>query len=158
MNYIDKNGRPFEVRGYQTEDHSRLVEMYEHFSPKAKFQGMPPLDKENCRKWILKLLESGENFLAWREDEVIGHVVVIPDHSVEDGEYLIFVNQSNRNVGVGTELTWQVIEKAKNLGLHTIWLTVGTYNFRATKLYTKFGFGFSEEKGDESERKMILRL
>ena len=158
MNCIDKKGRPFEVRGYQTEDRSRLVEMYEHFSPKAKFQGMPPLDKETCRKWVLKLIESGENFLACREDEVIGHVVVIPDLAVEDGEYLIFVNQSNRNVGVGTELTWQVIEKAKNLGLHTIWLTVGTYNFIAKKLYTKFGFEFSEQEWHGSERKMILRL
>lgn len=158
MTHIDKKGQPFEVRSYRNEENSRLEEMYEHFTPKAKFQGLPPSEKEACRKWILKLIGSGENFLAWREGEVIGHGVLIPDLGARNGEYTIFVNQFNRSLGVGAVLTNRAIEMAKNLSLQAVWLTVDAYNFRAIKLYKRFGFGFLEKEGGTSGRKMILRL
>jgi ribosomal protein S18 acetylase RimI-like enzyme len=157
MTYIDKKGSLFEVRAYGAADYSFLVEMYDAFSPKAKFQGMPPLKDETRRKWIEKLLDSGENLLAWREDRVIGHVVVIPDTRTEDGEFLIFVHQDDRNVGVGTQLAQTVLEKAKDLGLRKIWLMVGTYNYTAIRLYKKCGFEFYENPGGP-ERPMVIQL
>lgn len=158
MIHLDKRGSPFEVRGYRTEDHSRLAEMYDSFYPKAKFQGMPPLEERVRQKWLEKLLDSGENFLAWQEDKVVGHVVVLPDFNRGDAEYLIFVSQSNRGYGVGTELTRKAIERARTLGLKRIWLTVDAYNFRATRLYKKFGFQFCERSESASERMMLLQL
>ena len=148
----------FEVRGYQSEDYAHLTEMYDRFTPKAMFQGMPPLERGACHKWINKLIESGENFLAWREGKVVGHVVVIPDLSLGDGEILIFVSQTDRGRGVGSKLAQMAIERAKGLDLKTIWLTVDAYNFRATRLYKKCGFEFGESDSGESERMMILRL
>jgi len=157
MAFIDKKGFPFEVTAYGAGDYSVLVEMYDSFSPKAKYQGMPPLKKETRRKWIEKLLDTGENLLAWREHKVIGHVVVIPDTSAEDGEFLIFVHQADRNLGVGTQLARSVLEKSKDLGLKKIWLMVGAYNFTAIRLYKKCGFEFYENPGGP-ERPMVIRL
>jgi RimJ/RimL family protein N-acetyltransferase len=157
MLQIDKGGHPFEVRPFETGGYPYLEEMYDGFSPKGAFQGMPPFDKEACVNWIAQLIKNAENFLAWREGRVIGHVALIPDFKKGDAEYLIFVNQSNRGRGVGTELTRTAIEKAKALGLTVIWLSVNRYNFRAVRLYRKFGFQF---RGclDLSERMMILEL
>ena len=157
MTFVDKKGSPFEVKAYGAGDYSHLEAMYDSFSPKAKYQGMPPLKGETRRKWIEKLLDSGENLLAWREERVIGHVVVIPDTRVEDGEFLIFVHQADRNLGVGTQLARSVLERGKDLGLKKIWLMVGAYNFTAIRLYKKCGFDFYENPGGP-ERPMVIRL
>jgi len=150
----DKRGSPFEVRAYTPGDFPHLAEMYDLFKPKVKFQGVPPLEKKACRKWIKGLIEAGENFLAWRGDRVVGHVVVLPDLDKGDAEYLIFVDQYNRGLGVGSELTRAAIKKAEGLGLKTVWLTVDAYNFRATKLYKKCGFSFCKAYESPSERMM----
>lgn len=102
MTFADKKGRPFDVKGYEPEDHSHLSEMYDRFSPKAKFQGLPPAQREACEKWVSKLITRGENFIAIREGEVIGHSVLFPDLSKKDGEYMIFVNQGNRGIRPAT--------------------------------------------------------
>ena len=153
----DKKGSPFELRAYGADDYSFLEGMYDSFSPKAKYQGMPPLKNETRRKWMGKLLDSGENLLAWRGDRVIGHVVVISDIRVKDGEFLIFVHQDDRNLGVGTRLARSILDRAKTLGLKKIWLMVGTYNFTAIRLYNKCGFEFFENPGGP-ERPMVLQL
>ena len=105
MIYNDKKGRPFEVRSFKNEDFSLLVDMYSAFSPKGKFQGLPPAEKAECEKWIKRLVRDGENLLALREGRVVGHVAFLPDFSKLDAEYLIFVDQYNRGLGVGTALT-----------------------------------------------------
>jgi ribosomal protein S18 acetylase RimI-like enzyme len=69
---------------------------------------------------------------------------------------VIFVHQDFRNLGVGTEMTRLTMEKAKEMGLKSTWLTVAMNNFIAIKLYRKLGFEYSDM--DECERTMILRL
>jgi ribosomal protein S18 acetylase RimI-like enzyme len=155
--YLDKNGDPFEVRECGNEDYDSLIAMYEAFTPKAGFQGMPPTERERRREWIDKLLRNGRNFLALRKGRTIGHVVFIPESGLSDGEYLIFVGQGDRNRGVGSRLTFRAVETASSLGLRKIWLTVGTYNFIAIRLYRKFGFDFVGE-ATPSERQMVLWL
>ena len=93
-------------------------------------------------KWIGRLLRGGENFLALRKGGAIGHVAFMPESTLSDGEYLIFVAREDRNRGVGSQLTHMAVEHAASLGLNKIWLTVGTYNFIAIRLYKKFGFEF----------------
>jgi GNAT superfamily N-acetyltransferase len=158
MRCIDKHGKCFEVKNYGCEDYAALETMYVTFYPKGKFQGMPPLQDEASRKWINGLLEKGENFSAWQDGIIVGHVVVLPDFVKGDAEYLIFVRHPNRGRGIGTQLTRAVLQHAKNLGLDTIWLVVGSTNFPAIGLYRKFGFRFCVPDLAESERKMTLKL
>lgn len=158
MIHADKTGVTFEVRKYQEKDFAFLAEMYDFFSPKAKFQGMPPLDGKARQKWITNLLKDGENYMALRDIQVIGHAVFLPDLKTQDGEYLIFLRQPFRGRGIGTELTRTALQEAKVMGLKLIWLSVGAYNFIAIRLYKKFGFNFCEEYATESEKKMILTL
>lgn len=158
LSCIDKKGAPFEIREYRGGDYDRLVEMYDCFSPKGRFQGMPPVDRDACLEWTSGLVATGENLLALRGNRVMGHVVMIPDPEARDAEYLIFVIQAERNCGVGTKLSKVAVEKARLLGLKRLWLTVGTYNYPAIGLYTKLGFLFCQDDRLETERMMALEL
>jgi RimJ/RimL family protein N-acetyltransferase len=152
----DKTGKPFEMGISCVEDFPYLLEMYRNFSPKPSSQGLPPEDPETCYHWLRKLFEIGENFIAWRGDTVIGHAAVIPDVKCKSGEFVIFVDQNHRNVGIGTELTRLAMEKSRELGLDSVWLTVNITNFIALKLYKKLGFEYCDT--DKYERVMTIRL
>ncbi len=154
--FIDKNGNSFKVRQYNPADYVHLSMMYDTFSPKARFQGMPPYEKNPRETWLKKLILDGENILAWQDKKVIGHVVVLPGFEKYDAEYLIFIIQSNRGTGIGGALTQAAIKRAESLGLKSIWLLVDAYNFRATKLYKKYGFSFSKVYRSASERMMVF--
>ncbi|MGD9364352.1 MAG: GNAT family N-acetyltransferase [Desulfobacteraceae bacterium] len=156
MTRIDKNGCAFEVKAYAREDYACLERMYDRFTPKAKFQGMPPFSKEVRQPWLRQLIENGHNFLAWSGEEVIGHVVILPDFNKRDAEYLIFVSQGHRGLGVGKALTIAAIEKARALDLKNVWLTVDAYNFRAIRLYRKAGFRSCKGYDAATERMMVL--
>jgi GNAT superfamily N-acetyltransferase len=153
----DKKGRQFHIRDLKKSQLPDLLEMYRSFRPKGRFQGMPPAEIKRCEAWISELFRSGENLLAWRGKIVIGHAVVLPDPEKGDAEYMIFVHQGSRNVGVGSGLTKVAIERIKALGIRKVWLTVGAYNFIAIRLYRKFGFDFSGDMGG-AEKIMVLSL
>lgn len=152
----DKSGAPFEMGVCDTEDFSRLLEMYRIFSPKPASQGLPPADFEVCCNWVKRLLEIGFNFLAWRNDRVIGHAALVQDPDGKSGEFVIFVDQDFRNLGIGSQLTRLTIEKGRELAYHSVWLTVENSNLIAIKLYRNFGFQFCDE--DICERTMCLKL
>lgn len=158
MTIFDKKGCPFELKSYESEDYSFLVEMYVNFTPKGGFQGLPPKEEAAIVEWLNGLIKQGENILAWQEGKVVGHVVIMPDYEVSNGEYLIFVSKKNRGHGVGKGLTIAAIQRAKDLGLNRIWLTVDAYNINATRLYKKVGFDFCDECHYSSERIMILKI
>jgi ribosomal protein S18 acetylase RimI-like enzyme len=153
---VDKQGDEFEVAEATLEDRWALVEMYDCFTPKAITQGLPPINAEARYQWIKNLLENGENFLAWHQGRLVGHSSIIVDSVRGDAEYLIFVDRSCRNRGMGSELTRAAIQRARDLALSSIWLTVEALNFRAIKLYKNIGFAFCDS--GERERTMILRL
>jgi len=153
---VDKLGDEFEVTYGTLADSAALVAMYERFSPKAITQGLPPTDDAARAEWVSKLLETGENFLAWKKGVVVGHSCLIADHSRRDGEYLIFVDRSCRHRGMGTVLTRLAIGRGRDLKLGSIWLTVEALNFRAIKLYRNMGFVFCD--AGERERTMNLGL
>ncbi len=153
---LDKTGRPFETSTCRLADGQCLAAMYNFFSPKAVHQGLPPADEEARRVWIEGLLERGQNFLAWVDDQVVGHAGLLPDYDEGKAEFIIFVIRAHRHRGLGSALTALAIQRARELGLKLIWLTVETYNFTAIRLYQKFGFEFCESC--ECERKMLLRL
>jgi ribosomal protein S18 acetylase RimI-like enzyme len=108
---------------------------------------------------VKQLVARGWNLLAWHgEEEVIGHAVLFPDLETQDAEYLIFVMQSHRSLGVGKALTLSAIERARTFDLKTLWLTVDAYNFRAIRLYRKMGFMNHEAFDATTERMMVLWL
>jgi RimJ/RimL family protein N-acetyltransferase len=156
--FIDKKGRPFIVRRYDPRDYAHLSGMYDAFSPKARFQGMPPYDKDTRENWLKKLIIEGDNILSLQENKVTGHVVLLPDLIKRDAECLIFIIQSHRGAGIGSALTRTAIKIAEGLGLKRIWLTVDAYNIRATKLYKKYGFSFSDIYRSASERMMVYNF
>ena len=158
MFYLDKKNEPFEVKPGAEIDTPHLLEMYETFEPKGRYQGLPPLKREGCTDWLRRLFESGENHLALRDRRAIGHAVLLPDLALRDGEYLVFVHQQHRGKGVGTRLTGCSLEHARALGLAVIWLTVDASNFVAIRLYKKFRFNFCDSSGFHTERKMTLPL
>jgi RimJ/RimL family protein N-acetyltransferase len=154
LHCIDKRGTTFRIGGGEENDFISLLEMYRLFSPKPASQGLPPPDPQGCTTWLRSLFETAKNFLAWKEEKVIGHAALIPDAQRRDAEFLIFVDQPFRNRGVGTALTRLAMDWAKTLSLQTVWLTVESYNLRAIGLYRRFGFTFRNL--DECERTMVL--
>ncbi len=153
---VDKTGTPFEVGECGIDIVPALTKMYDQFSRMAVSQGLPPPKEEARHKWIQGLLKEALNFVAVQGDQVVGHSALIPDEARKDGEYIIFVSETFRNRGVGTELTAVAVAKARELDLNLIWLTVESFNFRAIKLYRKTGFIFTDQ--GERERTMVLRL
>jgi len=152
----DKTGKPFDVVIGCSEDLPSLLEMYRTFSPRPASQGLPPQDPETCHNWVKNLFDIGENIFAWRGDSVIGHAALVPDVSGKSGEFVIFVDKNNRNLGIGTHLTRFTLESYRQLGFDTIWLTVNVSNALAVKLYRKIGFQYCDMDG--YERTMIIQL
>ena len=152
----DRTGNPFEVGISFAEDFPSLLEMYRTFSPRPASGGLPPEDPETCQNWVKTLFRIGLNALAWRGNNVIGHVAVIPDVKGKSGELVIFVDQNQRNLGVGTELARFVLKKFGDLDFDLVWLTVRVSNFIAIKLYRKVGFEFCDT--DRYERVMAIKL
>ena len=152
----DKAGSPFEIGISCAEDFLSLLEMYRAFSPKPASQGLPPEDPEICQDWVKKLFDTGQNLLVWRGNSVIGHAALIPDMKCKSGEFVIFVDQNHRNLGIGTELTRFTLEKSRQLGFDSVWLTVNIRNFIAVKLYKKLGFEYYDT--ENSERVMSIKL
>lgn len=130
--------------------------MYRVFLPKPASQGLPPAEPETCSRWINSLFEIAVNILAWQDDKVIGHAALIVDPGRQSGEFVIFVHQDYRNLGIGTELTRLTLQKAKELGCKTVWLTVSVTNFIAIRLYLRVGFTYCDM--DDCERTMVIKL
>jgi RimJ/RimL family protein N-acetyltransferase len=156
LQLVDKTGCQFLIGECVREDLADLVEMYDAFSPKAISQGLPPSDDDTRREWIRRLVERGVNFAVWMDSKIVGHSALVYDLDKMDGEYIIFVVAPFRNRGLGSELTAMTVEKARKMGLCTLWLTVESYNFRAIRVYRKVGFEFRDE--GELERTMALSL
>ena len=156
ITYTEIVGDPADRGSDSSVDLSATVEMYDGFVPKGQVQGLPPTGSEARRAWVRRLFDTGENFLAWHCGKVIGHCCLILDPRHEDAEYLIFVHQDFWRRGIGTELTRRVIDRARHLGLKSVWLTVEALNFRAIRLYRRSGFLFCDT--GERERTMLLKL
>jgi RimJ/RimL family protein N-acetyltransferase len=153
---FDKLGEPFSIKYCSIDDFHIVLEMYNAHMPEPVAQGLPPFNQKVRRKWISGLLNSASNFVALKEEIVIGHAALIPGERGNDSEYLIFVANPHRKRGLATVLTSRTIDHGRELGLDIIWLTVESDNFRAIKLYRKMGFEFCDR--GLSERKMALKI
>jgi GNAT superfamily N-acetyltransferase len=152
----DKTGLSFDVGISCLENVSSLLEMYRTFSPKPASQGLPPEDSETCHNWVRNLFTIGDNLLAWRGGSVIAHAALVPDTRGKSGEFVIFVDKRERNLGIGTHMTRFTLERYRQLGFDSIWLTVNVTNYVAVRLYRKVGFEYCDT--ESYERTMIIKL
>ncbi len=152
----DKTGNSFDMGISCPEDVPSLLEMYRTFSPRPASQGLPPEDHETCQDWVKNLFAIGDNLIAWRGGRVIAHAALVPDMSGKSGEFVIFVDKSERNLGIGTHLTRFTLERYRQLGFKSIWLTVSVTNYVASRLYRKVGFAYCDM--ESYERTMSITL
>jgi RimJ/RimL family protein N-acetyltransferase len=153
---VDKGGQPFHLGLCPPSDASFLLDMYQAFTPKKLHQGLPPEKPEALSDWIEGLMKMADNFTVWENERVVGHSALISDPARRDAEFIIFVLEPFRGRGLGSELTHAAIEAARDMDLVVIWLTVEAHNFRAIRLYRKYGFLFADDGG--WERIMTLKL
>lgn len=152
----DKLGEKFEAFLCGLHDLETLMEMYAIFAPKPASQGLPPADDAVCTGWVRGLLEIGENVAAIRDRRIIGHAALIPDLKGDSAEFVIFVHQDFRNIGIGTQLSKATLERARSSGFKSVWLTVAVTNFVAIRLYRRLGFEYRDM--DDCERTMVIQL
>jgi len=152
----DKTGNFFDMGMSTVGNVPSLLEMYRTFSPKPASQGLPPEDHETCHNWVKNLFAIGDNLLAWREGSVIAHAALVPDTRGKSGEFVIFVDKRERNLGIGTHLTLFTLERYTQLGFDSIWLTVSVTNYVAARLYRKVGFTYCDT--ESYERTMIIKF
>ncbi|MFW5959225.1 MAG: N-acetyltransferase family protein [Natronomonas sp.] len=98
----EDDGRIVHLRPYQEHDFEDLVSMYDDFDPAHLAQGTPPLGEDVIRAW-LRDVPGGVNVVAVCDDELVGHVMFVPD-GTRRHELAIFVDQDYQPRGIGTEL------------------------------------------------------
>ena len=155
---FDLAGEPFRVRLFSVSDRERLEDFYDGFEPKRAAQGLPPLGRARIARWLHVVLPVGVHLTAWRGGSLIGHALVVPTPRAEVAEYAVFLHQSERGKGIGTELTRAAIESAREAGFASLWLTVEPANRAAVRSYERVGFRFRPTTILSPEPEMTLDL
>lgn len=124
-------------------DIPRLVELMSQFYAESNH----PLDRAWAEKSFRQLLTSNERGGAWlarRETEVVGYVVLTLRHSMEFGRLAgfiddLFVRPHARRSGVGSALLTAVFGACRGLGAAAVQVEAGSNNVAAEALYRAFG-------------------
>lgn len=157
LSFRDAEDRTIDLHNYgespHDDEHEALVEMYTEFDPSDRAQGIPPIGEHRIREWLDIVLE-GINVLAWHDDRIVGHAILVPDG--DRWELAIFVHQDYQRCGIGKQLIQALFATALEEGAERIWLTVERWNHPAINLYRDVGF--SEIEGDSFEKEMGLTL
>ncbi len=135
----DTTGAPFTIRTLQPADRGALEAMYEGFEPKRAAQGLPPRSPPEVRRWLGRVLGTGEHLAVEVDGRLCGHVMLIP----MDGdavELANFLHQSIRNRGIGTAANQVALDLARRSGHRAVWLSVEPSNRAAVRSYEKVGF------------------
>lgn len=154
----DKAGSPLLVRRYEPGDRTRLEAFYAAFEPKRAAQGLPPQGVERIRRWLEAVLGSGIHLIVEREDELIGHALLVPAGTPGVAEYAVFLHQQHRGRGVGTQANMVAVEAAREAGLKRLWLSVEPDNRAAIGSYTRAGFRFLTGTTLSREAEMEITL
>jgi len=137
--FESKRGDLITIIPYEEKWFTLALQMYDNYKPLGSVQGLPPIDNEKRHQWLQGTINNGTNLLALFEDTVIGHasLFAIP---VNWAEYFIFIHQDFQRQGIGTAISYYVIDWAHQEKLSTIWLSVERKNHIAIALYRKVGF------------------
>jgi ribosomal protein S18 acetylase RimI-like enzyme len=94
-------------------------------------------------QWFERAMREGMCYLVGRVNrKVVGGASIHPqmDKHAHIASYGIFIHKDCRDVGLGTILTTEMIETAKERGLEILQLSVYASNKRAKHVYEKCGF------------------
>jgi CBS domain-containing protein/GNAT superfamily N-acetyltransferase len=155
--FINRKGEPILVTTLDDRRCERLIEMYVAYEPKGSFQGLPPMKREACVKWVQYMIGNGINLVALSFGEgVAGHVALFPaDDQV--CEMLVVVSPALQNTGIGTELVRSSIQLGHEIGFERIVLSVEATNVKARHVYKKCGFEH-RSRNHAREVDMVLDL
>ena len=137
---FDKHGEPFLVRQMDADDRPALHAMYLDFTPKRVAQGLPPETEYAQKRWLDHVLKGGEHLLVEVNDEVRGHLMLIPMDDGHTIELAIYLHQSIRGRGIGTAMNKVAVNLARIAGYRKVWLSVEMTNVAAIRSYQKAGF------------------
>lgn len=137
---FDKHGEPFLVRQMEPADREALSAMYMDFTPKRVAQGLPPETEYALKRWLDHVLKGGEHLLVEVNEEVRGHLMLIPMENERHIELAIYLHQSIRGRGIGTAMNRVAVNLARIAGYEKIWLSVEVTNVAAIRSYQKAGF------------------
>lgn len=144
---------PVTVSSPKPEDRTLLEDMYEVFVPKDAAFGLPPSNLLRRQMWLDTLLTKGINLVAHADDQIIGHMVLMPDGNFDAkrAEMAMFVHQDFRCRGVARLLFQAAIQEMKPNGIETLWAMVGGDNYACAAALRSFGFTTVAAHGTESE-------
>ena len=100
------------------------------------------LDKFQSSQAIDQQINAGYlYYLAECENENLGYLALVPDSSQSRLMISkIYVDERARGKGIGKTMLEYTKQKAKELGLATVWLTVNIHNSDSIAWYLKQGF------------------
>ncbi len=148
------NGSNYVIRNLQPSDYLSLLTMYRDFQPKNYTMGLPPTADTLRVQWLRNLLHEKLNLVALCGNRIIGHASLIEIPKTDLCEYIVFVHQDYRGLGIGRKLTEETCRQASMLGKKKIWLMVESSNQAAVRIYLHMGFRIKKVYGEVYE--MIL--
>lgn len=100
------------------------------------------LDKFQSENAISQQIESGYlYYLARHETNLAGYLALVPDTTRSRLMISkIYVDATTRGAGIGSAMLAFTVNKAKEMGLATVWLTVNIDNTDSINWYIKQGF------------------
>lgn len=132
-----------ELRRATPSDRGALVAMYLSFEPKGAALGLPP--RKDVESWLDRL-SAYPNFVALAEGRVVGHAMLCPEG--DSGEVAAFVHQDYRGLGLGSKLLRELIDEARQRGLHRVWGVMDPDNVLMLRLAHSLGFLPGKERGE----------
>lgn len=154
----DREGRVFMVRPYRAEDRPLLDAFYDAFQPKRAAQGLPPEGPQRVARWLEGVLAGGDHLIVEVEGRLVGHAMLMPTGKQGVREYAIFLDESVRGRGMGTQVNRLSAELARTLDLDRLWLSVEPHNRAAVRSYQKAGYRFRPATMYSPEFEMELEL
>src|SRR2546430_16649655 len=117
----DKQGRTYDVKPYDAALRGELEAMYEGFQPKRAAQSLPPSQESRLRAWLDRTLAVGHHLVVFVQNQLVGHIMLIPMKQSGSVELANFLHQSVRNRGIGTALNRVAVDLASELGYTRVW-------------------------------------
>jgi RimJ/RimL family protein N-acetyltransferase len=154
----DREGHVFTVRDFRPEDRALLDRFYDAFEPKRAAQGLPPEGPDRIERWLDGVLSGGTHLIVEVEGALAGHAMLMPTSTEGVREYAIFLDQSVRGRGMGTQVNRVSAEVARTLDVRRLWLSVEPHNRPAVRSYQKAGYRFRPATMYSPELEMELEL
>ena len=154
----DREGGMFNVRKLRDGDRALLDAFYDAFEPKRAAQGLPPQGPARVERWLTGVLAGGDHLIVEVDGRLVGHAMLMPTGKEGVREYAIFLDQSVRGRGMGTQVNRVSAEVARTLDLERLWLSVEPHNRAAVRSYQKAGYRFRASTLYSPEFEMELDL